>query len=98
LTGQVTVIEGDIFQLDRLTDKFDYVLAEAILTMQSAAGKAKILSAIKNRLKPHSANSFAAPSINGSSSNSFTATLQDLIEYPTSGILSRHLRKIIKLW
>jgi predicted O-methyltransferase YrrM len=52
LTGQVTVIEGDIFQLDRLTDKFDYVLAEAILTMQSAAGKAKILSAIKNRLKP----------------------------------------------
>jgi nitric oxide dioxygenase len=41
----------------------------------------------------NSGNSFAAPSINGSSSNSFTATLQDLIEYPTSGILSKLLLK-----
>lgn len=41
----------------------------------------------------NSANSVAAPSINGSSSNSFTATLQDLIEYPTSGILSKVLLK-----
>lgn len=52
LLGRVTIIEGDIFQLNQITDKFDYVLAEAILTMQSDAGKAKILSAIKDRLKP----------------------------------------------
>ncbi len=52
LSDRVTIIEGDIFQLDKITDKFNYVLAEAILTMQSDAGKAKILSAIKNHLKP----------------------------------------------
>ncbi|NJO93425.1 MAG: class I SAM-dependent methyltransferase [Hydrococcus sp. RM1_1_31] len=52
LSNRVTIIEGDIFQLDKIIDKFDYVLAEAILTMQSDAGKAKILSAIKDRLKP----------------------------------------------
>ncbi|MDJ0649755.1 MAG: class I SAM-dependent methyltransferase [Xenococcaceae cyanobacterium MO_188.B19] len=51
LSDRVTIIEGDIFQLDKITDKFDYVLAEAILTMQSDVGKAKILSAIKNHLK-----------------------------------------------
>jgi hypothetical protein len=45
-------VEGDIFQLDRITDKFDYVLAEAILTMQSDLGKTKILSIICDRLKP----------------------------------------------
>ena len=42
LSDRVTIIEGDIFQLDKITDKFDYVLAEAILTMQSDAAKAKI--------------------------------------------------------
>ncbi|ELS02077.1 putative O-methyltransferase [Xenococcus sp. PCC 7305] len=52
LSDRITIIEGDIFQLDKITDKFDYVLAEAILTMQSDGGKAKILSAIKNHLQP----------------------------------------------
>ena len=52
LSNQVNIIEGDIFQLDKITDKFDYVLAEAILTMQSDAGKSKILSAIRDHLKP----------------------------------------------
>lgn len=52
LSDQITIIEGDIFELDKITDKFDYVLAEAILTMQSNVGKAKILSAIKHHLKP----------------------------------------------
>jgi cyclopropane fatty-acyl-phospholipid synthase-like methyltransferase len=52
LSDQVTIIQGDIFHLDKITEKFDYVLAEAILTMQSDAGKAKILAAIKDHLKP----------------------------------------------
>ncbi|MEM9809328.1 MAG: class I SAM-dependent methyltransferase [Cyanobacteria bacterium P01_D01_bin.56] len=52
LTDQVAIIEGDIFHLERVTEQFDYVLAEAILTMQSAAGKAKILAGIGDRLKP----------------------------------------------
>lgn len=51
LSERITIIEGDIFQLDKISDKFDYVLAEAILTMQSNAGKAKILTAIKNHLQ-----------------------------------------------
>ncbi len=53
LSDRVTIIEGDIFQLDKITDKFDYVLAEAILTMQSDAGKAKVLLGIKQCLKPN---------------------------------------------
>ena len=52
LSERITILEGDIFQLDKITDKFDYVLAEAILTMQSDRGKVKILAAIKNHLKP----------------------------------------------
>jgi SAM-dependent methyltransferase len=52
LSDRISIVEGDIFQLDRITDKFDYVLAEAILTMQSDPGKAKILSIIRDRLKP----------------------------------------------
>jgi len=52
LTKQVQVIEGDIFHLEQITEQFDYVLAEAILTMQSEAGKAKILQGICDRLKP----------------------------------------------
>jgi predicted O-methyltransferase YrrM len=51
LTAQVQVIEGDIFHLERIPGQFDYVLAEAILTMQSEAGKAKILRGICDRLK-----------------------------------------------
>ena len=42
LTGQGTIIQGDIFHLEQITGQFDYVVAEAILTMQSDAGKAKI--------------------------------------------------------
>ncbi|MGG6267756.1 SAM-dependent methyltransferase [Leptolyngbya sp. AN03gr2] len=53
LEDQVQVIEGDIFHLDRIPEQFDYVLAEAILTMQSPSGKAKILQGIHDRLKPN---------------------------------------------
>ncbi|NJM74400.1 MAG: class I SAM-dependent methyltransferase [Scytonema sp. RU_4_4] len=52
LSSQVEIIEGDIFHLDRIAEQFDYVLAEAILTMQSPPGKAKLLSTIRDRLKP----------------------------------------------
>ncbi|OUL24428.1 SAM-dependent methyltransferase [Nostoc sp. RF31YmG] len=52
LENQIEIIEGDIFYLDHIPGKFDYVLAEAILTMQSPQGKAKLLTAIHNRLKP----------------------------------------------
>jgi cyclopropane fatty-acyl-phospholipid synthase-like methyltransferase len=52
LTGQVEIVEGDIFHLDRISEQFDYVLAEAILTMQSPSGKAKIIAGICDRLKP----------------------------------------------
>jgi predicted O-methyltransferase YrrM len=52
LESNITIIEGDIFHLETITEKFDYVLAEAILTMQSPAGKAKVLQAIHDHLKP----------------------------------------------
>ncbi|NJS13034.1 MAG: class I SAM-dependent methyltransferase, partial [Microcoleus sp. CSU_2_2] len=52
LTDRVEIVEGDIFQLDRISQQFDYVLAEAILTMQSQSGKAKIIAGIGDRLKP----------------------------------------------
>lgn len=52
LSDRIQMIEGDIFKLDQITEQFDYVLAEAILTMQSAPGKAKILSGIADCLKP----------------------------------------------
>jgi cyclopropane fatty-acyl-phospholipid synthase-like methyltransferase len=52
LSDRISIVEGDIFQLDRITNKFDYVLAEAILTMQFNQGRAKILSIIRDRLKP----------------------------------------------
>ncbi|MGV0028798.1 SAM-dependent methyltransferase [Phormidesmis priestleyi] len=51
LDHQVQFIQGDIFRLDTVSTSFDYVLAEAILTMQSPAGKAKILSGVRDRLK-----------------------------------------------
>ncbi|MEW5860918.1 MAG: class I SAM-dependent methyltransferase [Cyanobacteriota bacterium] len=51
LTGQVEIIEGDVFHLDAISEQFDYVLAEAILTMQSVPGKAKILAGVRDRLK-----------------------------------------------
>lgn len=52
LAEQVQVIEGDVFHLERIPGQFDYVLAEAILTMQSIPGKNKILQGISDRLKP----------------------------------------------
>ncbi|MEM6835509.1 MAG: class I SAM-dependent methyltransferase [Cyanobacteria bacterium P01_C01_bin.120] len=52
LSDQVNIIQGDIFHLEQISEQFDYVLAEAILTMQSEAGKAKILTGICDRLKP----------------------------------------------
>lgn len=52
LADQVTIREGDIFNLDQLPETFDCVLAEAILTMQSASGKAKILAGVGDCLKP----------------------------------------------
>lgn len=52
LTGQITIIEGDIFHLEAISGQFDYVFAEAILSMQSAPGKANILNGIQNKLKP----------------------------------------------
>jgi predicted O-methyltransferase YrrM len=52
LTDQVDIREGDIFHLERIPEQFDYVLGEAILSMQSAPGKAKILQGIRDRLKP----------------------------------------------
>ncbi|MBD2314166.1 class I SAM-dependent methyltransferase [Desertifilum sp. FACHB-1129] len=52
LSDRVEVIEGDIFHLERIPGQFDCVLAEAILTMQSPLGKAKVLQGICDRLKP----------------------------------------------
>ena len=52
LADKIQIIEGDIFHLEAITEKFDYVLAEAIITMQSSFGKAKLLKAIKDHLKP----------------------------------------------
>jgi predicted O-methyltransferase YrrM len=52
LESQVTIIEGDIFHLDAISEQFDYVLAEAILTMQSQDAKLKVLQGIRDRLKP----------------------------------------------
>lgn len=51
LERQVQFIQGNIFQPETVSESFDYVLAEAILTMQSPAGKAKILSGVRDRLK-----------------------------------------------
>ncbi|NEP56060.1 MAG: class I SAM-dependent methyltransferase [Symploca sp. SIO2G7] len=50
--NQVNVIEGDIFHLDRVPGEFDFVLAEAILTMQTPLSKAKILAGVRDRLRP----------------------------------------------
>lgn len=52
LSDRITIIEGDIFHLEAISGQFDYVFAEAILSMQSAPGKAKILSGIYAKLKP----------------------------------------------
>jgi SAM-dependent methyltransferase len=52
LSRQITLIEGDIFHLEHISETFDHILAEAILTMQSPDGKARILSGVRDRLKP----------------------------------------------
>lgn len=52
LEEQVEIIQGDIFHLDAIPGQFDYVFAEAIVTMQSPAGKANVLQGIRNKLKP----------------------------------------------
>lgn len=52
LGDRVDIREGDIFHLERVPEQFDYVLGEAILSMQSAPGKAKILQGVGDRLKP----------------------------------------------
>jgi SAM-dependent methyltransferase len=53
LQDQVQILQGDIFHLDAITETFDYVLAEAILTMQSPPAKAQILRGVRDRLKPN---------------------------------------------
>jgi predicted O-methyltransferase YrrM len=52
LEDRIEIVEGDIFHLDAISQQFDYVLAEAILTMQSPSGKVKVLQGIRDRLKP----------------------------------------------
>ncbi|NKB17629.1 MAG: class I SAM-dependent methyltransferase [Pseudanabaena sp. CRU_2_10] len=52
LSDRVQIIQGDIFHLESIAKQFDYVLAEAILTMQSATGKNAILQGVRDRLKP----------------------------------------------
>jgi len=52
LSDRIQIIEGDIFHLEQVNGQFDYVLAEAILTMQSPSGKIKILQGVCDRLKP----------------------------------------------
>ena len=51
LDHQVQFIQGNIFQLETISASFDYVLVEAILTMQTPAGKTKILAGVRDRLK-----------------------------------------------
>lgn len=50
LADRVRFMCGNIFELEAIAESFDYVLAEAILTMQSPAGKAKILTGVRARL------------------------------------------------
>ncbi|BAZ65450.1 MAG: methyltransferase domain-containing protein [Pelatocladus maniniholoensis HA4357-MV3] len=51
LERQVQILPGNVFALETISQHFDYVLAEAILTMQSPIGKAKILQGVYQRLK-----------------------------------------------
>lgn len=51
LGDRVEIIQGDIFNLEAISEQFDYVLAEAIITMQSPSGKASLLQSIHKRLK-----------------------------------------------
>lgn len=51
LESQIEIIEGDIFRLEEIPGEFDYVLAEAILTLQSLPGKTKLVESIRKKLK-----------------------------------------------
>lgn len=52
LSDRIRFIEASIFNLDEIPEPFDFVLAEAIVTMQGAAGKVKLFQLIRDRLKP----------------------------------------------
>ncbi len=52
LEDKVEMIEGDILHLNQIDRQFDYVFAEAILTMQSRIGKEKIARSLQEKLKP----------------------------------------------
>jgi cyclopropane fatty-acyl-phospholipid synthase-like methyltransferase len=49
---RINIIQGNALYLDGITERFDYVLAEAILTLQSPIGKRQILTLARDRLKP----------------------------------------------
>jgi predicted RNA methylase len=49
LSDRIQIVQGHIFQLESLSQQLDYVLAEAILTMQSLSGKAKVLQGVRDR-------------------------------------------------
>ncbi|MBD2104567.1 cyclopropane-fatty-acyl-phospholipid synthase family protein [Leptolyngbya sp. FACHB-261] len=53
LEDRVQIIQGNILHLESITQRFDYVLAEAILTMQSSTGRDKILQTVREHLKPN---------------------------------------------
>ncbi len=52
LSDQVQIRPGNIFALAEIDETFDYVIAEAILTMQSDIGKTSILKGVFDRLNP----------------------------------------------
>jgi ubiquinone/menaquinone biosynthesis C-methylase UbiE len=52
LTHQVQILQGNVFELENLSQQFDAIMAEAILTMQSQSGKVKILQGVQSCLKP----------------------------------------------
>jgi ubiquinone/menaquinone biosynthesis C-methylase UbiE len=52
LSDQIQILQGDIFHLELISVQFDFVLAEAILTMQSSMGKDMILQGVHHCLKP----------------------------------------------
>lgn len=72
------IISGDIFHLSAIPGQFDYVLAEAILTMQSPLGQVKILAGMTFTI---------------TNSPDFVSHLRAQIEYPHAGVLSKVLVK-----
>jgi cyclopropane fatty-acyl-phospholipid synthase-like methyltransferase len=50
LSDRVQIRSGNVFALAEIAESFDYIIAEAILTMQSDVGKANILRNIFERL------------------------------------------------